>query len=60
MICFAKPILTEEFYIVQKEEFPITRYMCDTYTRQNQSTFLRDYYILSSERMLQKDYDSKG
>jgi hypothetical protein len=31
MICFAKPGLTEDLYIVQKEEFSITCYMCDTY-----------------------------
>jgi hypothetical protein len=24
MICFAKPVLTEDLYIVQKEEFSIT------------------------------------
>jgi hypothetical protein len=32
MTCFAKPVLTENLCIVQKEEFSITRYMCDTYT----------------------------
>jgi hypothetical protein len=32
MICFAKPVLTENLYTVQKEEFSITRYMCDNYT----------------------------
>jgi hypothetical protein len=32
MICFAKPVLTEEFYIVQKENFLITCYISDTYT----------------------------
>jgi hypothetical protein len=32
MICFAKPGLTKDFYTLQKEEFSITCYMCDTYT----------------------------
>jgi hypothetical protein len=32
MICFAKPVLTEDLYIVQNEEFSITCYMCETYT----------------------------
>jgi hypothetical protein len=32
MTCSANPILTEDLYIVQKEEFSITCYMCDTYT----------------------------
>jgi hypothetical protein len=32
MICFAKPVLTDDLYIVQKEEFSVTCYMCDMYT----------------------------
>jgi hypothetical protein len=32
MICFAKSLLTEDLYIVQKEEFLITCYMYDTNT----------------------------
>jgi hypothetical protein len=32
MICFAKHLLTEDLYIVQKEEFSIACYMCDAYT----------------------------
>jgi hypothetical protein len=32
MIRFAKPGLTEDSYIVHKEELSITCYMCDTYT----------------------------
>jgi hypothetical protein len=32
IICFAKPVLTEDMYVVQKEEFLITCYMGDTYT----------------------------
>jgi hypothetical protein len=45
MICFPKPALIKDLYILQKEVFPIICYMCD---------------ILSSERMLHKDYDRKG
>jgi hypothetical protein len=32
MICSAKPVLTEDLYVVQKEEFSITYYMCEMYT----------------------------
>jgi hypothetical protein len=32
MICFAKPGLTEDLYIVHKEEFSVTCYICNTYT----------------------------
>jgi hypothetical protein len=32
MICFPKPRLTDDLYIVHKEEFSVTCYMCDTYT----------------------------
>jgi hypothetical protein len=53
MICFAKPGLTEDLYTVHKEEFSITHL-----TRP--STFIRDKPILSSERMLHKDYNRKG
>jgi hypothetical protein len=45
---------------MRKEEFPITCYMCDTYTWQRWSLFIRDKPILSSEKMLHKDYDSMG
>jgi hypothetical protein len=40
---------TEYLYIAQKEDFPVTCFMCDTYKP-----------ITSSERMLHKDYDLKG
>jgi hypothetical protein len=33
--------------------------MCDTYTSQRQSIFIRDNPISSSEGMLHKDYDRK-
>jgi hypothetical protein len=38
MICFAKPGLTEDLNIVQKEEFSISCYMCD----KRPSIFMRD------------------
>jgi hypothetical protein len=60
MICFAKPVLTEDSYIVQKEEFSITCYMCDMYTGDRPSIFIRNKPIFSSEGMLHKDYDRKG
>jgi hypothetical protein len=59
MTRFAKPGLTEDLYIVHKEEFSITCYNCDTYTSQRPSTFVREKPIFSSERMLHKDYDRK-
>jgi hypothetical protein len=31
-ICFAKPGLTEDLYVVPKEEFSIICYMCEMYT----------------------------
>jgi hypothetical protein len=40
MICFAKPGPTEDLYIVQKEEFSMTRYMCDTCTRERPSKYV--------------------
>jgi hypothetical protein len=33
--------------------------MCDTYTWQRRSLIIRDKPILSSERILHKDYDRK-
>jgi hypothetical protein len=33
--------------------------MCDTYTWQRRSLFIRDKPILTSERMFHKDYDRK-
>jgi hypothetical protein len=57
MIRFAKSVLTD-LYIVQKEEFSTTRYMCDTYTwRKAKHIYIRDKPIFSSERMLHKDCD---
>jgi hypothetical protein len=35
-------------------------YMCDRYTWQRRSLFIRDKPILSSENMLHKDYGRKG
>jgi hypothetical protein len=56
MICFAKPGLTEDLYIVQK----LTRYKWDTYTWPKAKHIHRDNPIFSSERMLHKDYYRKG
>jgi hypothetical protein len=60
MIWFPKPELREDLYIVQKEEFSVTCCMCDTYTWQRRSLFIRDKPIRSSESMLHKNYDRKG
>jgi hypothetical protein len=60
MICFAKPSLTDDLYILHKEELSMTFYMCSMYIRQRPSLFLRDEPILSSWRILHKDYDCKA
>jgi CTP:phosphocholine cytidylyltransferase-like protein len=59
MICFAKPVLTEDMCVVQKEEFSIPCGMCDTYTLRKAKHFIRDKPIFSSERMLHKNYYRK-
>jgi hypothetical protein len=59
MICFAKPVLTEDLYVVQKEEFSITCYMCDVYAWRK----AKDVHKMQTHalfRMLRKDYDRKG
>jgi hypothetical protein len=47
MICFAKPLLAENFYAVQKEDSSVTCYKYDKYN-----------LIFSSERILHKGSDS--
>jgi hypothetical protein len=44
MICFAKPVLTEDLCIVQKQEFSVTYVQIHLFVRE----------------MLHKDYDRKG
>jgi hypothetical protein len=60
MICFAKPVLTKDLYIVQKEEFSITCYSAISTLDGKPSIFIRDKPIFSSDRMLHKDYYSKA
>jgi hypothetical protein len=61
MICSAKPVLTEDLCVVQKEEFFSNMHMCALRTLYKRpSIFIREKLIFSSERMLHKDYDSKG
>jgi hypothetical protein len=59
MISFAKPVLTGDLYVAQKEEFSITCYMCDTYTWRKVK-HIHKTPIFLSQRMLRKDYDDKG
>jgi hypothetical protein len=59
MICFAKSGLTEDLYIVHKEEFSITCYMCEGTLDERPSIFIRDKLFLSSERMLHNVYGCK-
>jgi hypothetical protein len=42
MVSYAKPGLAEDLYIVQKEEYSVTGYMCDTYIWQRPNIFIRD------------------
>jgi hypothetical protein len=59
MICFAKPGLTG-LDIMQNEEFSIPAiYEMSTFEKRP-SIFIKEIPILSSERMLHKDYESKG
>jgi hypothetical protein len=45
---------------MEKEEFPITFYLCEMYTYERPSIFIRDKPIFSSERTLHKDYYRKS
>jgi hypothetical protein len=48
MISFVNPGLTEDFYIVQKEEFSITCSMCDTYACQKaRHMYKRETHLLA-------------
>jgi hypothetical protein len=60
MICIAKPGLTEDFYIVQKEEYSIHAICAIRTFDKRPSMFVRDKPIFSSERMLHKNYYRKG
>jgi hypothetical protein len=53
MICYTKSGLTENLYIVQKEELSITCYMCNMYLKRP-TIFIREKPTHSSERMLHK------
>jgi hypothetical protein len=54
---FAKPVLTEDLYIVQKEDiFNNMLYVRYVHLTKRPSIFIRHKPILSSERMLHKDY----
>jgi hypothetical protein len=59
MMFFAKPVLTVDFYIVQKSDVPITRYMCDTHAWRKVK-HIHKRQIHHVERMLHKDYVLKG
>jgi hypothetical protein len=60
MICFAKPVLREVFYIVHMEEFSVDAICAKCTLGDRPSIFIRDKTIFSSERMLHKDYYRKG
>jgi hypothetical protein len=56
MICFAKPGLREDLYILQRRSLSNTLYMYE-YMR---SLFIREKTIFSSERIFRKDFEGKG
>jgi hypothetical protein len=56
MICSVKPVLTEDWCVVQKEELNNMSYLRNIRTLDEKpSTFIRDKPF-SSERMLHEDY----
>jgi hypothetical protein len=59
MTYFAKPELTEDLYIVQKQDFTVTCYMCYTTSWQRLKILIKDNPIFSSERNLHKEYARK-
>jgi hypothetical protein len=60
MISFAKSVLREGLYIVRKKEFSIICCMCITYIWRKAKHIHNRQAILSSERVLHKDYYRKG
>jgi hypothetical protein len=60
MVCFTKPVLTEDFGIGKEEEFSITRYMCEIYTgRKAKRIHKRQTHLLVGEK-LHKDCDREN
>jgi hypothetical protein len=60
MICSVKPVLTENFYVMQREDFSITNYMCEMTLGDRPRIFIREKPIFSSEWMTHKDYYRKS
>jgi predicted transposase YbfD/YdcC len=56
---FAKPGLTHDLNIAQKEEFSITRSTCSTFTWQKAKHIHKRQTHFMSEHMLHNDHDSK-
>jgi hypothetical protein len=44
MICFAKPVLTEDLYIVQKKDVSIICYMCEMCTLKNAYSYEKNTF----------------
>jgi hypothetical protein len=59
MIGSAMPVLTKDLCVVQKVEFSMACYMCDTYTLRKAKCIHKGQPHLLV-RMLHKDYYSKG
>jgi hypothetical protein len=53
MICFAKPALTEDLYIVHKEKFSITCYVCYVHLIKAKSIHKRQTHPLIREDVTQ-------
>jgi hypothetical protein len=60
MICFPKPVLREDLYVVKRKEFSVTAICAICKLDERPSKFTRDKTIFWSERMLHKDYHRKG
>jgi hypothetical protein len=58
MIYSSKPVLTEDMYVVKRKNFQYHA-ICAKYTLRP-SIFITDNPMFSSERILYKDYYSKG
>jgi hypothetical protein len=59
MIYFAKHVLSKDLYTVQKEEYSVTCYTCDSYSWRKAKHIHKRQIHLWLERMLHEDYDHK-
>jgi hypothetical protein len=60
MICSAKPVLTEDFCVIQRKNFQEHAICVKCTLEKRPSIFITYKPIFSSDRMLHKDYYRKG